>query len=78
MPFRYKLDVLAELKKAGYSSYKIRKNKIMGEATLQKMRTGDILSWHELDTVCGLLDCQPEFLIEWYRIEERQAEEESI
>jgi len=77
MPFRYKIDVLAELKKAGYTSYKIRKNKIMGEATLQKMRRDELLSWHELDTVCGLLDCQPERIIEWYRAEKEQTEEES-
>ena len=33
---KYKFDVLSELKNRGYSSYKIRKEKIFGEAILQK------------------------------------------
>ena len=33
-----KIDVLAALKSAGYSSYRLRKEKIMGEATMQKIR----------------------------------------
>ena len=29
---RYKIDILEELKEKGYSSYKLRKDKLMGEA----------------------------------------------
>ena len=35
---KYKIDVLEELKGKGYTSYKLRKDKIMGEAQIQKIR----------------------------------------
>ena len=38
---RYKIDILDELKKAGYSSYRMRNKKILSEGTIQKLRTGD-------------------------------------
>ena len=35
---KYKIDILEELKEKGYTSYKLRKDKIMGEAQIQKIR----------------------------------------
>ena len=40
MSIEYTFDILAKLKEAGYSTYKLRKDKILGEATIQKRRTG--------------------------------------
>ena len=62
---RYKVDVLAKLKKEGYSSTRIRKEKILGMAYLQKIRNGEMVSWMAIDTICGLLHCQPGDLIEY-------------
>lgn len=56
---RYKIDILDALKKIGFTSYKIRKDKIIGEAQMQKIRTGEIASKETLNTICRLLDCQP-------------------
>ena len=39
MPIKYKIDVIAALKEAGYNTTRIRKEKIMGEAMLQKIRS---------------------------------------
>ena len=36
MPIRYKINVLAELKAKGYNTSRLRKEKILGEATLQR------------------------------------------
>ena len=63
MAIQYKVDVLAALSAAGYSSYRLRKDKLMGEATRTKIRAGGLPSWHELDTICTLLNCQPGDLI---------------
>ena len=63
MPMRYKVDVLAKLKEAGYNTSVIRKDKIMGEAMLQKLRNGQMVSWATLETLCELLGCQPGDLI---------------
>lgn len=66
----YKIDVLEALKNAGYSSYRLRKEKIMGEAMMQKIRSGELMSWEALSKVCGLLDCQPGDLIEYKKVGE--------
>ena len=65
MPMRYKVDLLAVLKEAGYNTNRIRKEKIMGEAMLQKIRNGQMVSWAVLETICDLLNCQPGDLIEY-------------
>ena len=64
---KYKIDVLAALKDAGYNTNIIRKEKIMGEAMLQKLRSGQMVSWNVLETICSLLDCQPGDLIEFVK-----------
>lgn len=64
MAIRYKVDVLAALSAAGFTSYKLRKGKLMGESTRTKIRSGGLPSWHELDVICGLLDCQPGDIVE--------------
>ena len=67
MPMRYKVDVMAVLKEAGYNTNRIRKEKIMGEAMLQKIRSGQMVSWATLETICSLLECQPGDLIEFVK-----------
>ena len=65
MGIRYKMDVLAELKQAGYSSTRIREEKIMGMSYLQQIRKGEIVSWKTIDTLCRLLNCQVGDLVEY-------------
>lgn len=65
MPLKYKIDVLMALKDAGYSSYKLRKEKIIGERTLQQFRNGEIVSAEQLAKVCELLKCQPGDILEY-------------
>lgn len=65
MPIVYKINVLEALKEKGYNTGKIRKDKIMGEAMLQKIREGQMMSWATLETVCRILDCQPADIIEY-------------
>lgn len=67
MPIIYKKDILSALKEAGYNTNRIRKEKIMGEAMLQKIRNGQMVSWAVLETICELLDCQPGDLIEYVK-----------
>lgn len=62
--FRVKVNILDMLKAIGYTSYTIRRDKIFGEATMQKFRTGGIPSWNELDKLCSMLQCQPWDIIE--------------
>ena len=67
MAIRYKVDILAELKKKGYSSTKIREEKLIGQSYLQQLRHGELVSWKALDTICALLECQPGDLMEYVK-----------
>ena len=67
MAIRYKVDILAELKKKGYSSTRIREEKLIGQSYLQQLRRGELVSWKTLDTICALLDCQPGDLMEYIK-----------
>ncbi len=60
----YKIDILAALKEKGYSSYRMRKEKIFGERVVQQLRDKEPFSWEVLSRLCLLLDCQPGDLIE--------------
>ena len=61
--------MLSALKEAGYNTNRIRKEKLIGEAMLQKIRSGQMPSWATLETICSLLDCQPGDLIAFSREE---------
>lgn len=65
MAIRYKVDIMAELKKKGYSSTRIREEKLIGQSYLQQIRHNELVSWKTLDTLCSLLECQPGDLIEF-------------
>ena len=62
---RYKINVIAALKEAGYSTYRIRNEKILTEAQLQHIRRNHLLTHDALDKLCRLLDCQPGDLLEY-------------
>lgn len=62
---QYKIDILAALNDAGYSSYRLRKEKLMGERTIQQLRTNSLVSWANIDIICRLLNCQPGDLLEY-------------
>lgn len=65
MPIKYKVDIIAALKAAGYSTYRIRKEKILNESTLQKFRNGEIVTADNMAIICKLLDCQPGDILEY-------------
>ena len=49
MALRYKVDVIQLLKDSGYSTYAIRKEKLIIENMLQKLRNNQMVSWATLD-----------------------------
>ena len=63
----YKINVLYALKENGYSSYKLRKEKIFGEATLQKFRKKEYINFDNLNKLCELLNCQISDIIEYVK-----------
>ena len=67
MALKYKIDVLDALKDKGYSSYILRKEKLLSESTIQKLRVGEGVAWDNLDTLCRLLDCDISELLEYQK-----------
>ena len=65
MPIVYKVDVLSELKKRGYTTTRIRKEKLIGQSYLQQLRHRELVSWKTIETLCELLYCQVGDLVEY-------------
>lgn len=65
MSIQYKTDILSLLKEAGYSTYRLRKERLLGEATIQKLRDHEPVSWENISTICELAQCQPGDLLEY-------------
>jgi putative transcriptional regulator len=65
MALKYKIDVLAALKEKGITTYQIRKDRLLSESTVQKLRAGVGVSWENIETLCRLLECQPGDLMEY-------------
>lgn len=66
----YKLDILSALKDAGYNTSRLRKEKIIGEGTIQAIRNNEVVGINALDKLCTILDMEPGDLI-------KRKEEES-
>jgi len=65
MSIKYdKLFVL--LKEKGYTTYKIRQTKLLGQGTLTALKNGTGgLDGRSLDKLCKALDCQPGDIMEY-------------
>lgn len=65
MSVKYKIDVLAALKDSGYTTYKLRRDKLLGESVIQQLRKGALVSWPNMGRLCHLLNCQPGDILEY-------------
>ena len=61
---RYKIDIIEELAKHGYTTTRLRKEKLLSESTLQRIRNGENLKLSTINDVCLMLRCQPNDIIE--------------
>lgn len=59
MALEYKIDVLQALKDKGYNTNRLRKEKLLPESTIQKLREGKPINWASISKICLLLECQP-------------------
>lgn len=56
---RYKIDVIAELARRGYTTTVCKERKLIGQKTLTSIRNGGTITTETLNTLCLLLRCQP-------------------
>ncbi len=58
--------LIALLKEKGITTYRIRKENLISQATYQKLRTGEgIIDTRTIEKLCKLLDCQPGDIMEY-------------
>lgn len=65
MGMRYRIDVLQALKEAGYNTNRLRKEKLIAEASIQSLREGKPISWANIEKLCCYLNCQPGDILEY-------------
>lgn len=72
---RFKIDVIEEMKKKGYNTNRIRKEKIISESTLDKIRQNIknndnvVINTKTIDTICQILNKQPSYFLEYVKDE---------
>ena len=65
MPIKYD-KLLRLLEEKGYTSYRIRKEKILGHATLTAIKNGTGgLDHRSISKLCEVLNCQPGDIMEY-------------
>ena len=63
---KYKKNVYEELQKRGISSYAIKKNNLMSQSTLTKLKNNDTsITLSSLNKVCQLLQCDVADIVEF-------------
>lgn len=65
MALEYKINVISALKDAGFNTNRLRKEKLLAEGTIQKLREGKPISWANIEQICSLLRCQPNRFLVW-------------
>ena len=67
MALQYKINVLDALKEKGFTTYALRKEKLLSESTIQKLRVGEGVAWDNIETLCKLLDCDVGDFLEYVK-----------
>lgn len=62
---KYRIDVLQALKNKGYTSYRLEKEKLIGNKAMTDIRQGKVIGIKTIETICCLLDCQISDFIEY-------------
>ncbi|MCL2310949.1 MAG: helix-turn-helix transcriptional regulator [Firmicutes bacterium] len=66
MALRQKVNILQELKKRGYNTYRIRKENLLAQSTISDLNNDLVrMDARVIDRLCSLIGCQPGDLIEY-------------
>lgn len=58
-------EILERLSAAGYTAYKLQREKLLPGSTMDRIRHNSPISTDTLDTICRLCNCQPGELLTW-------------
>ena len=66
MPLKFKIDIMQELKAKGYNTTRLRREQLLSETVITKIRRKDpSLTFDILSRLCYMLQCQPADIIEF-------------
>lgn len=69
-------DILKKLSAAGWSTYRLQKEKQISNGVISRLRAGDSISTNTVDTICRLLHCQPNDIMEYIEVDVSEESEE--
>lgn len=75
---KYKIDIISALKGRGYSTYRIKREKIFNQSQLQQIRDNKLLTQDALNRLCTLLNCQPGDIMEYVPDETENSDDITI
>lgn len=61
--YKYKMDVVEALAEKGYNSYRMKKDGLMSQGTLKKLKNKENVTLETLNAVCCMLRCNIEDII---------------
>lgn len=73
---KFKVDIMELLKKNGYTTTRIRNEKLIGQKTLQDISHGTVPGIKTLDTLCRILEVQPGNIIKFVDISKHVVDSE--
>jgi putative transcriptional regulator len=62
------------MKKNGLTTYKVRKDKIIGQGSLTKLKRNEPVTTQTIEKLCEVLKCQPGDLMEYIPAEVQAGE----
>lgn len=65
MALTYKINVLHALKDKGYNTTRLRKERLLAEASIQSLRECKPISWANIAKLCELLECKPGDILDY-------------
>lgn len=66
-------DIIVRLAAAGYTSYRIRNERLIPSSTMTRIRNNEPITTETIDTICRLCECQPGELLRWVPDEDREG-----
>lgn len=61
------IDIMQRLKENGWTTYRIRKERKIGDATVQRIKKNQSISTDTINTICELCNCQPGDIMKYKR-----------
>lgn len=62
---KFKIDIIDLLKENGYNPARIRREKLIGEKTMQDIKAGIVPGTKTINTLCRILEMQPGNLLKY-------------